>query len=73
MAGIAGSPTADLMQTYINRREHEAAGDYSAPVLIRGRYYRINVPPVFEELRDTATVEAVYIDSATIEPTPQQD
>ena len=46
------------MLTYMTRAEHEAAGDYSAPVKIRGHYYRISVPPVFEDLRDTATIEA---------------
>lgn len=49
------------MPTYINRKEHEAAGDYSAPVLIRGRYYRVLGPPVFEELRDTAMVHAILL------------
>lgn len=65
MARIAWPATAYLMQTYINRREHEAAGDYSAPVLIRGRYYRVLVPPVFEKLRDTATVDALPMPNQT--------
>ena len=49
------------MKTYISRKEHEAAGDYSRPVLIRGNYYRILEPPVFDKLRDTAPVEAIMI------------
>lgn len=61
MAGIAWSAIAHLMSTYINRKEHEAAGDYSEPVLIRGRYYRVVVPPVFENLRDTASIEAMLL------------
>jgi hypothetical protein len=49
------------MQTYITRKEHEAAGDYSGPVIIRGHYYTIAKPPVFEEIRDTAQVEAILL------------
>lgn len=49
------------MRTYLNRKEHEAAGDYTRPVLIRGHYYRISKPPIFEELRDTVPVEAVLL------------
>ena len=52
------------MLTYITRAEHEAVADYSAPVKIRNHYYRVIVPPVFKDLRDTATIEA--------EPMPDQ-
>ncbi|MDB5520408.1 MAG: hypothetical protein JWQ82_5 [Tardiphaga sp.] len=54
------------MRTYLTRKEHEEAGDYSGPVLIRGRYYRVLEPPIFEDLRDTASVEATLLsDPAT--------
>ena len=49
------------MQTYITRKEHEAAGDYSGPVKIRSHYYTIAKPPVFEEMRDTAEVDAILL------------
>ncbi len=51
-----------MMRTYLTRKEHEAAGDYSEPVTIRGKRYRVVTPPVFEEMRDTAVVHAVLID-----------
>lgn len=53
------------MRTYISRKEHESAGDYSGPVLIRGHFYRVIEPPVFEELRDTASIEAVLLSNHT--------
>ncbi len=55
------------MRTYLTRKEHEAAGDYSEPVTIRGKQYRIVTPPVFDELRDTAVVDAVLIDDGVAE------
>ncbi|MDB5546870.1 MAG: hypothetical protein JWP21_317 [Tardiphaga sp.] len=54
------------MRTYLTRKEHEEAGDYSGPVLIRGRYYRVLKPPIFEDLRDTAAIDAILLsDPAT--------
>ena len=55
------------MKTYLTRKEHEAAGDYSWPVKIRGHLYRVSAPPVFEDDRDTANVEAVLIGPAPSE------
>ena len=55
------------MKTYLTRKEHEAAGDYSGPVKIRGHLYRVSSPPVFKEGRDTANVEAVLIGPAPSE------
>ena len=58
------------MKTYLSRKEHEAAGDYSGPVLIRGRWYRVQQPPEFEAFRDTAVVEAIFV--GPIEDTHQE-
>lgn len=55
------------MKTYITLAEHEAAGDYSGPVKIRNHYYRVAAPPVFEEMRDTAEVEAELLPDPVID------
>ena len=57
-----------MTSTYITLEEHEAAGDYSGPVRIRGHYYRVAEPPVFEEGEHSAMVNAILLPDPSDNP-----
>ena len=54
--------------TYINRQEHQDAGDYSGPVKIGGHFYRVAEAPIFGEGEETATVNATLLPDPTDDP-----